>query len=565
MTKTITLKINGKKVKCNVGDSILYAAYKNKIYIPYLCFHPDFCVKGNCRVCVVEIKGKKELFTACSTKAEEGMEIYTETEEIENIRNTNIELIFAEHIFKCSSCIWRFECPLLKLAKKYKLDTTRFKERKKFRTRYKFANSVEIDGTQCIDCRNCIDACAMQKINYLKLRGKGIYQEVVPTKDKEKHCILCGQCALHCPVSSAQEQEQTRKVEKILKEKDKIVIAQFAPSIRVSIGEDFNMPYGEIVTEQIVSGLRKLGFKYVFDINFGADITTLVEAEELVERLKQNKKLPMFTSCCPGWVNYVEHYYPKLIPHLTTARSPHMHSGGIIKTYFANLMNIDPKKIIVVSIVPCTAKKYEAIREEMKIKGMFPVDYVLTTREFSFLLKKHKLDLSKLNKSKADSLLGNYSGAAAIYGASGGVMESALRSAQYFACPEKCKLDIDFKSVRGLEGVKEANVVIAGKKLRVAVVNGIGNIKSVLRNMNNYDYIEVMACPGGCIGGGGQPIPTTNEIRKKRIEALYKLDKSLDKRKAHENKEAVKSITWLNNKNIGHEVLHTSYKPKTKY
>ncbi len=570
--KKVKIKINGKTVSCNKEDTVLQAAKSIGIDIPSLCHHEDFACKANCRVCVVEMKDKNRLQTSCATRVEEGMEVITDSEKVRKSRKMNLELIFAEHVEKCGTCVWRFECKLLKYAEKYKLQITRFRDRKGKRKTYKFANAVEIDGSQCIDCRNCIEACStLQDIDYLELKGKGSDQEIVPTKDKKKHCILCGQCAVHCPVSAAQEQTAWEKVEAVINDENKIVVAQFAPSIRVSIGEDFGMEPGRNVTGKVVTGLRELGFDYVFDVNYGADITTMVEAEELINRVKNKGVLPMTTSCCPAWVNYVEFYRPDLIPNLTTARSPHIHSGGIIKTYWANKIGVHPSKIKVVSIMPCTAKKYEAYRPEMKIDGQLPVDYVLTNREFSFMMKKNYIDLAKLKSGKADSPIGEYTGAAAIYGASGGVMESALRTTEYLICKgtdyELKNKRIDFKDVRGVEGLKEATLTMAGVDVNVAVVNGIGNIKKVLEKFDKYHYIEVMACPGGCIGGGGQPIPTNWEIRKKRIAALYQHDKNLKIRKAHENKSAVKALDWLKKKGhkFEHGVLHTDYKKKTKY
>jgi NADP-reducing hydrogenase subunit HndD len=564
--KQIKIKINNQEFVASPEESIMAVAMRNGIKIPGLCGHPDFKVKANCRLCIVEIKGRKKLATSCSVMAEDGMEVITENERIKKLRTTNLELLFSEHIEKCPTCVWRFQCPLLSMAEIYKVKITRFKDRKNNRKKYSFTNAVEVDGSQCIDCRNCIDACAMQGINYLELKGKGTNQEVVPTKNKKAHCILCGQCAVHCPVSAAQEQTHWEAVEKEIKNKKKIVVAQFAPSIRVSIGEDFGLPYGKIMTEHVVSGLKALGFNYVFDVNFAADLTTIIEAEELLERIKNKGKLPMFTSCCPAWINYVELYRPDLIPNITTSRSPQIHGGGFIKTYWAKKMNISPKDIVVVSIMPCTAKKYEASRKEMKINGLLPVDYVLTTREFSFMMKKNKINFSQLQPAIADDPFGKYTGGAAIFGGSGGVMESALRTAQFFAFGDNkvCKFQIDFKDVRGLAGVKEAMVDVAGNKLRIAIVNGIGNVKPILDNLKNYDYIEVMSCPGGCIGGGGQPIPTTPEIRQKRIDALYQIDKSCELRQSFENKGVMEMVEWAKQqgKSTEHKILHTSYKKR---
>lgn len=588
--KKINLKINGRKIVCEQGQTIMRAARANGISIPGLCGHADFSPKANCRICVVEIAGRPGLATSCSTKAEDGMEIKTDTERVKRSRNLNIELIFAEHIEKCPTCIWRVNCKLLELADKYKIEITKFGDRKSKRKIYKFANAVEIDGSQCIDCRNCLEACnSLQKINYLELHGKGINQEVVPVgetsffpfihkKADKVDCIYCGQCAVHCPVGAAQEQAHWHLVEKALGDKSKVVVAQFAPSIRVSIGEEFGAEQGKIMSGQVVAALKKLGFNYVFDVNFGADITTMVEAEELLEKVKTGGTLPMFTSCCPAWVKYIEFYRPDLMPNLTTARSPQMHSAGLVKTYWAEKMKINPKKIIVVSVMPCTAKKFEADRPELKINGNSPVDYVITTRELAWLIKKNKIDFCGLKPAAADNPLGSGSGAAAIYGATGGVMESALRTAEYLLTTAQgsicaglkgkgnlklCNSRIEFKDARGQAGVKEALIEMAGKKLRIAAVNGIGNIGPILKNLKDYDYVEVMACPDGCIGGGGQPIPTNAAIRKKRLEALYKIDGQSKIRRAHENKEAVLALKWLESKGqLKKKVLYTKYKKR---
>mgnify|MGYP001563381714 FL=1 len=528
--KKIKIKINNQEIVCSQEQTIMQVAKENNIDIPGLCSHPDFPIKANCRVCLVEIIGQTKLALSCHVKAEDGMDIKTDTERVKKARNLNIELIFAEHIEKCSNCIWRVNCQLLDLANKYKIKITRFKDRKSKRKIYKFANAIEIDGSQCIDCRNCLDACSlMQNINYLKLIGKGSDQEMAPVDDNKVDCIYCGQCAVHCPVGAAQEHAHWEDVEKALKDNTKIVIAQVDLSVCVSIGEEFSLSYKKNFLNQVIAGLRQLDFAYVFNVNLGAEITATTESEELVKRLVKKEKLadaklPMLSSCCPAWVRYIEFYKPEFLSNLTRVKSPHINNGGVIKTYWAEQLKIDPKKIIVVSIMPCTAKKFEISRTELKINNNFLVDYVLTTRELAWLFKKNHIEFGKLKDSSIDNLLKDYTNTGTICNVSGGVIESVLRKVQNLLCADK-KVDsffsdFDFKDVSGLVGVKEAKIKIADKILHVAKINGIGNIGSILEKVVDYDYIEVMSCPDGCIGGGGQSIPTTFEIRQKRKKAI---------------------------------------------
>lgn len=433
---------------------------------------------------------------------------------------------------------------------------------------HQMAQAAELDATVCIGCNKCVEACNREGIHYLSLAGDGKPQHVVASKDPKVDCIYCGQCTVNCPVKSAREQSQIQQVELALADPELVTIVQMAPSVRASIGEEFGAEVGLNLEKKMFTAFRKLGFDHIFDVNMGADITTLVEAEELVERITHGGIMPMFTSCCPAWVKFVEFYYPEMIPHLTESRSPQIHAGSAYKTWWAQKEGIDPSKIRVISIMPCTSKKYEARHEKLKIDDMWPVDYVLTTRETAYLLKKNNIELLALEDSELDAY-GEYSGAAAIYGASGGVMESALRTAAYLL--EGKDLDkLEFEQVRGMEGIKKAEVVLAGKTYKVAVATLATNmhvlIKEVKQNPEAYHYIEFMACPGGCIGGGGQPIPASDEKTAKRIERLYKIDDSMKMRQAHQNPVAKEFLEYAKTQSEERkfDLLYTHYSPKKK-
>ncbi len=535
--KPISITIDNKRILCDEGESVLHCALRHGIDIPHFCYHEDLPVDAACRTCLVEIAPGK-VVTSCDLKVKPDLKLSTQSKAVESLRRENLELMLASHKKICRDCKRGLPCKTWDLMKKFKVTGTKYERAVIKAPVHKLGTAAELDPQACINCNKCVEICQKLGVGFLKLTGKGATSHITYNEDPCVDCVYCGQCTVHCPVAAAREQSQIEPVDEVLKhKKGRIVIAQMAPSVRASIGEEFGLKPGSNMEGQMVTALKKLGFDYVFDVNMGADITTVVEATELVERIKENKHLPMFTSCCPGWVKYVEFYHPELIPHLTTSRSPQLHSGAAYKTWWAKKMKIDPKKIVVVSFMPCTSKKYEAHNKDLKVNGLMPVDFVLTTRETGKWLKKHKINLPKLKPQKLD-YEGNYTGAAAIYGASGGVMESALRSAVFFLTGKELK-KVEFEQVRGMKGIKTANIKVGGKTIKIAVVFMAKNAQIIIdelkKNPKAYHYVEVMTCPGGCIGGGGQPIPTTDKIVWERIQALYKIDASKKLRKAHLN------------------------------
>ena len=574
--RKINITIDDKKIECAEGKTILHVAQENGIEIPHLCDHPDLTVKANCRMCVVKIKGRNGLFTACSTPTEDGMDIIVEDKEIRRSRKTNLELVFGSHHLDCDDCTWNKRCGLLSYEKPLRAKITRFANRKDKRPTKQFGPII-FEGKKCIDCRNCVEVCPVE---FYEIENCGSSIAIEPSANKKKDCVYCGQCIVHCPVGAIKSEGEFEEMEKVLalKKQGKILVAQFAPSIRTSIGEEFGMPYGSIATDKLSAALKKLGFDYVFDTSVGADFTTTQEAGEAVERILEGKNLPIFTSCCPSWVKYVEFYHPEFRKNISHARSPQMMLAGIVKNYFASKQNIDPKNIVMVSIMPCTAKQYEASRPEMFFKdGLKPIDYVWTTRELVRVLMRKKIDLKTIKEFPADNPLGDPSGAGVLYGASGGVMESALRTAYYRLFGRDLE-KVDFEQVRGQDGIKRAVIKLCKPvtfgsdkcvELRVAVVNGLKNAKIILDELKQdpkkYQFVEVMACPGGCVGGGGQPLPVDENIRKKRAAALYQIDKSKKIRLAHQNPQVQQVYKeFLTDKKLTKAMFEVDFVPQGK-
>ena len=554
----IKIKIDGKTFFTEKGKNLLEILNENKINIPNLCFHQDVKTSKHCNLCLIKILGEKNLKKACKIKIEKEISIITNSEEIFKKRKGNLEKIVEKHLLECNDCVWFLHCKLLELIKEFDIKSLAKRDKK---DEILQVGTIVFDQTKCFGCGNCVKVCPT---GFLSVDSRG---KISLSKDETKKCISCGQCILHCSVGAIEGVGEFESLENLFKDKDKITIVQFAPSIRTSIGEEFGMEIGEIATGKLVSALKKAGFDYVFDTATGADFTTMEESDELIERLTKNEKLPGMTSCCPAWVKFIEFNYPEFIENLCTSRSPQVMLGGIIKKYLAKKEGIDPKKIFVVSIMPCVAKKFEIKREELKINGEYPVDMVLTTRELVRLFKKNKIDFKNIKEEKIDSFL-SPSGAGVIYGASGGVFESALRTA-YFKMTKKELNDNLIKEIRGIDGIKEKEIKIGERNIKICVVSGIKNAVKILeklkKNPKYCDALEVMACPGGCVGGGGQSLPSNKEIIKKRGESLYKIDKDKKIRRAHQNLFVKKVYDdFFTSEEKRKEILHTNFYKRKK-
>ncbi|MFC1752380.1 NADH-dependent [FeFe] hydrogenase, group A6 [Thermoproteota archaeon] len=555
------IKIDGKDIECDPKKSVLIIAKENGINIPTLCYQEGLDPEARCRLCLVEIKGK--LFTSCNTYPREGMEVCTNSERVVKARKVNAELLASEHISRCM--MEETGHDLCNIVQELKLKDIRFDPTRKYTEEP--GASVVRDNNLCINCGRCVQVCAdVQATWAIDFAGRGHREHVTPYSEHTLHevaCIKCGQCIAACPVHAISEREHLIEVEKALRNKKKKVIVQTAPSIRAALGEEFGMEPGTLVTGKMVAALRRCGFHKVFDTDLAADLTIMEEGSELLERMKNGGPFPMITTCCPAWIKFMEHFYHDLLPNMSSCKSPHEMLGILIKTYYAKKEWINPKDIVVVSIMPCTAKKFESNRPELKSM----VDYVLTTREAARLIKHKKIDFVNLPDEDFDPALGVSTGAGVIFGATGGVMEAALRTAYEIAAGEPVS-KLEFDQIRGLKGIKQGSIVIHGKEIRFAVANGLHNARKLMKIKDKYHFIEVMACPGGCINGGGQPLPYSKEKVQKRMEAIYEEDARLPLRKSHENPVVQKLYTDFLGKPLGkksEELLHTKYTKRSEF
>ena len=576
----VNLTIDNQKVTVPKGTTILEAAKTAGIDIPTLCFLKEINEVGDCRMCIVEVEGRRGFATSCIQTVEEGMVVHTHTQNVLEARHVILDLIISNHAKDCLTCTRSGNCELQALATKFNVLNIEFEGE---RTEHKIDDlspSIVRDFNKCILCRRCVAACKnVQKIGAIDCINRGFESCISTVGDhslNDVNCTFCGQCIEACPTGALHEKETINDVWVKLKDPETTVIVQTAPAVGVALGEEFGMPIGTNVVGKMVTALKRLGFDKVFYNNTGADLTIMEEANEFIERFTKNDNLPMITSCSPGWVKYIEMNYPELLPHLSSCKSPHEMFGAILKTYYANREGLDPEKIYVVSVMPCIAKKFERQRPEMMEDNLYDVDNVITTRELARMIKQANIEFEKLEDSNFDSPMGEASGAGAIFGTTGGVMEAALRTAQD-TLTGKDLPKIDFEQVRGGEGIKRATINIAGKDINVVAASGLANAKTILEEIKsgkaNYQFVEIMACPGGCIMGGGQPIKSSKvraevDVRKLRADALYSIDERSIVRKSHENpvmKKLYKDFLEKPGSEIAEKLLHTTYTKREKY
>ncbi len=569
--KTVTLKINDTEVTVPEGTRVIEAARQAGINIPSLCYHPDQKVKANCRMCMVEFEGRG-LQAACETIAQNGMHVLTNTKVVHDTQRAMLDLILAGHNQDCLTCARNGNCELQALCRRFGIDKTEIPDASEPKDDGPQNPYILRDESKCIKCERCTEACQLvQNVNVLSHSGRSEHFRITtPFCDplEMTDCVYCGQCVVSCPVGALTEKDDTQKVWDAINDPSKHVIVQIAPAVRVALGEMFDLPAGSIVTGQMVTALKLLGFDKVFDTNSASDLTLMEEGSELVKRLTEGGTLPMITSCSPGWINYIENYFDGLTDHLSTCKSPQQMFGALSKTYYPEKAGIDPKSVFTVSVMPCIAKKAEADRAEFEHDGIKDVDVVLTTRELAKMIRMAGIDFASLEQSEYDSMMGEGTGAAVIFGTTGGVMEAALRTA-YLLVTGKELENIDFKEVRGFKGIKEATIKIGDLDLNVAVAHGLDNADRIMKEIKDgtskYHFIEIMSCPGGCVGGGGQPIPLSISNKLKRMEAIYTIDRKQATRKSHENKEVQQLYKDYLIKPLGeksHHLLHTKYYPR---
>ena len=560
----VNIYIDDQELEVDADSTVLEAAQAIGKNIPNLCYLKEKNVIGACRVCLVEIENTGKLAASCITPVSEGLKIQTNNKRVRDTRKMNLEFLLSNHDVECPSCLSNDDCDLRKIAEDLGIREIRFEGKKSSFKKDYSTPSIIRDPEKCILCRRCENICKeVQSVEAISTDGRG-FDTVVNTTFfanlMESTCVMCGQCTLVCPTGALTEREYIDDVWDLLSDPDKHVVVQTAPAVRVALSEAFGKQAGAICTGEMVAALRKLGFDKVYDTNFTADLTILEEGTELINRINNNEKLPLFTSCSPGWIKFIEQYYPDYLEHVSSCKSPQQMFGALANSYYIEKEGIEKEDLAVVSIMPCTAKKYEAQREEMK----GDVDYVLTTRELARMIKQAGLDLNDLGSEDFDLLMGSSTGAGAIFGSTGGVMEAALRTAYDLITGEELK-EIDFESIRGFEGIKKAAVNIDGLEVKVAVAHGLANARKIfelIKNGEQFHFVEFMTCPGGCLGGGGQPLAASEEVLQKRMDAIYEIDKKKEYRKSHENPYIQKLYEeYLDEPGSekAHQLLHTKY------